>query len=134
MSINVSPGPLGVELGYAEITANHVQTGAGSADVAGLSVTANVGGRPIIVRLNASSVFNSSASGISTLKILEGSTQLASVTATLTTTTIPVAREVRLSPSAGSHTYKVSLTQVITGNSTLSASATDPASLQVVEV
>lgn len=124
----------GVELGYAAVTANVTRTGAGTDDVAGLSVTVTVGFRPIIVRVNALSINNSSASGVGNIQIKEGATVLAGVNATLTTDYIPVSREARLAPSAGSHTYKITLGQLVTGNTVLTASATDPAFIQVIEV
>lgn len=134
MSINVSPGPLGVELGYAEITANHVQTGAGTSDVTGLSVTVNVGARPIKIEFGCTSLANSSGSGLSSISIMEGATVLTSATYGLTTNTVPIYRAVRLAPSAGSHTYKIALGQIITGNSTLGAAANSPAYIHVTEV
>lgn len=134
MSIQLAPGPRNVELGYAEITSNFTQTGAGSSDVTGLSVTVNVGARPILVILGASAFYNSSASGVGGLTIKEGSTSLGALTASLTTLVLPVFRQVRLNPSAGSHTYKVVISQLITGNTILTGSATDPASLHVIEI
>lgn len=127
----------GLSLGYAEITSNFTQTGAGNSDVTGLSVTVTVGTRPIIVKFDAGGLSNSSASGLITLAIKEGSTILA--TAALgpgpaANCSFALSRDVRLSPSAGSHTYKINLGQIITGNSTIGASATNPASIHVVEV
>lgn len=122
------------ELGYAEITAPDTQTGVGSKDVAGLSIPVTVGSRPIIVVLSGSTLSNSAAGGWGAVKIQEGASALASVQAVLTTLALPVHRERRLTPSAGSHTYKVVLAQVTSGNTTLAASATDPVSLHVFEV
>lgn len=124
----------GVELGYAAITANVTQTGAGNVDVPGLSVTVTVGSRPIIVQVGASGLANSSASGVGGLQIKESTTVLASMSVILTALTFPVFRSVRLAPSAGSHTYKVNLSQLVTGNATLSAASTDPAFIQVIEI
>lgn len=124
----------GVELGYAQITSNATQTGAGNNDVSGLSVSVTVGVRPILVRFEASSAFNSSGSGITIISIKESSTVLSTVSVSSTTLALPVRREVRLAPSAGSHTYKINLQQFVSGNSTLSAGSTDPAFIQVIEV
>lgn len=134
MSICLYPGSTGVELGYAEITADVTQTGSGNQDVAGLSVTVNVGSRPIIVQIGAKSLANSSASGVGVLSIKEGATTLATISAVLSTLTLPIFRSRRLAPSAGSHTYKVNLAQLVTGNSTLGAASTDPAFIHVIEV
>ena len=124
----------GVELGYAQITSAFTQTGAGASDVTGLSVTVTVGSRPIVVILAAESMSLSSASGLGGAIIQEGATVLAATSVGLTTIGFPVNRRVRLTPSEGSHTYKIVLNQLVTGNTTLAASATGPASIQVIEV
>lgn len=134
MSICLYPGSTGVELGYAEITSNVTQTGLGSTDIAGLSVTVNVGARPILVKFGARSLTNSSASGVGGVIIKEGATSLCSGLASLTTLAMPIYREVRLAPSAGSHTYKAVITQLVTGNTTLAAASGEAAYIQVVEV
>lgn len=132
--ISLSPGPAGVELGAAILTSNVVQTGAGNQDIADLTLTVEVGARPILLLLSGGSFANSAAGGVGTLQIKEGATILGSVQAVLTTLSIPVIRAVRLSPAAGPHTYKVNLGQLVTGNTTLSASATEPTLLEVLEV
>jgi hypothetical protein len=124
----------GTELGYAEITSNVVQTGAGNQVVSGLSVTVTVGSRPIRIEVGCSSLTSSSASGISTVAIKESTTTLTSASAVLTTVALPITRAVRLTPSAGSHTYKINLGQTITGNATLGAAAASPTYIHVVEV
>lgn len=133
MSIRVTPqGPR--ELGYAEITAEVTQTGVGNTDVPGLSVTVTVGTRPIVVEIGGTALHLSSASGIGGLTIKEGSTNLASFSSVLSTTYLPVARKVRLAPSAGSHTYKVNIAQITAGNTILTAAADNPAYIHVYEV
>ena len=124
----------GIELGYAQITSNATQTGAGFADVAGLSTTVTVGTRPIVIEFGCDGLVNSSASGIATAQIAEGSTVLTSATVSLTTVGQVICRRVRLTPSAGSHTYKVVLAQVVTGNSQIICSSSDPAYISVIEV
>lgn len=124
----------GVELGYASRTSNFTQTGAGSSDVTSLTTTVTVGSRPIIVKANADGLSNSSASGITLLVIQEDGVTIAVQTVSLSVLAELVAREVRRTPSAGSHTYKLVLTQLVTGNSTLAAGAADPAFIQVIEV
>lgn len=127
---------VGVELGYAEITSSYTQTGAGTSDVTGLSVTVTVGARPIVVSFNCQNVYNSAATGLTAIYIKESTTTLQSATVYGSTVAIqiPVAASVRLAPSAGSHTYKISVQQLITGNSIVSAATTGPTSIQVVEV
>jgi len=121
------------ELGYAEITSSVVQTGVGSTDVAGLSVTVTVGSRPILIIVSGSSIYCSAAGSVGGFTVKEGSTQLGAYSA-VGTTIFPVVRILRLAPSAGSHTYKVNINQLVTGNTTLGGSATDPCSIQVLEV
>ena len=127
----------GRELGYASITSTFTQTGAGNSDVTGLSVTVTVGTRPINVIFSCASVSNNNASGIAYLKIMEGATLLGNAVISLSAVGQALHRTVRLSPSAGSHTYKVNLQQVVTGNTSLfadSGTTYGPASIQVIEV
>lgn len=126
----------GIELGFAQVTSNTTQTGAGVSDVPGLEVTVTVGSRPIVLLLSAQSLVNSSGSGVGYVALQEVTplTTLGSCIASGTALPLPVARRVRLAPSAGSHTYKVVVGQLVTGNTTLQATALDPASIQVVEV
>ncbi len=134
-SDNGSGAAVGIELGYASITSTVTQTGAGNQDVAGLSVTVTVGSRPIRIEFSAPNISNSSSSGLTIISIMEASTQLTNLAyGSGTTATAPANRSVRLAPSAGAHTYKVNLTQFVTGNSALGASATAPAHIWVTEV
>lgn len=131
-------GPAGnTELGYAQITSNTTQTGYGSVDVSGLSVTVTVGSRPIKVIFDAQSVTNSASNGIGTVDIYEGSTKLAGVTVSnVSVAAINSAaahREYRAAPSAGSHTYKIKLSSLV-GNTTLYGATDSPAFIQVIEV
>lgn len=122
------------ELGYAQITTTATQTGAGSGDVSGLSVTVTVGSRPIVVEFACDGLVNTNASGITTAQIKEDTTVLAASTVSLTTIGMVVCRKVRLTPSAGAHTYKINLAQVVVGNSQITAGASDPAYIWVYEV
>lgn len=124
----------GVELGYAKITSTFTQTGVGSGDVTGLSISVTVGTRPIIVEFGCDGLVNSSASGIAQVNIQEGATILSGATVSLTTVGQVICRRVRLTPSAGSHTYKIALGQVTAGNSQIVCSATDPAYIQAIEI
>ena len=130
----IAPVQSNVELGYAEITANDTQTGAGNKDVSGLSVTITVAARPILILAGASSLSNSSASGISQFRIMESSTVLATYTISQTTLAVVPMRTVRLAPSAGSHTYKINILQFVTGNTVLGAGATDPTFIQAIQI
>lgn len=126
----------GRELGYAEITSNVVQTGAGSQDVAGLSITVEVGDRPIRLEFGCGALSNSLAAGLTSISLMEGAVVLASANAGLAAagTNYTITRAVRLNPSPGTHTYKINLAQVTSGNCTLGASATTPAYITAIEV
>lgn len=121
------------ELGYAEITSSFTRTGAGSSDITGLTVTVTVGSRPILVHVFAPQVVNSAA-GLAAIALYEGATLLNSAYGPQGAINGSLNPWVRLSPSAGSHTYKATLVQVITGNTTITASATQPAFIQVLQV
>lgn len=124
----------GRELGYAQITATSPNFSTAGSDIAGLSVTVNVGVRPILVRFFTSGVTTASAGQYILLSIWEGATQLqaSAVAPGQTNDFVHVYGEVRLAPSAGSHTYKVrGVTE--TGNATVLAIPTQPAFIQVVE-
>lgn len=127
----------GIELGYAEITSSVTQTGVGSADVAGLSTTVTVASRPIVVRFDTGSVVNSATNGYTYIRIQESTTVLAEAVAQangVANVSRALSRTVRLTPSAGSHTYKILMGQLVAGNSVLTAAANSPVSIQVIEV
>lgn len=123
----------GVLLGHAQITSDFVRTGPGSSDVPGLAITVDVGVRPIIVEFGGLPA-SSSASGITLIQIIEGASQLAGCGPALTTLAWQQTRRVRQAPSPGSHTYKITLTQIIAGNGTLKATPADPAYIAAFEV
>lgn len=124
----------GVELGYAEITTTATATT--EADVAGLAVTVTVGTRPILVKMGCGQLYNNNASGYAIVQLKEGATTLAGWTWGTGVASVQSGyfREARLSPTAGSHTYKVTLQGFIAGTTTISASSTQPAYIQVVEI
>lgn len=127
----------GVELGYAEITTSFAGTTASTTDqdVTGLSVTVTVGSRPIEIIVSAGRFSNDSTGGTS-VKIKEGATTLGVMqNASGAGVNVPCFRRIRLNPSAGSHTYKLTIACIgAAGTPTLVALATDPASISVCEV
>lgn len=125
----------GVELGYAEITSDFTRTGAGASDVTGLSVTAEVGERPIVVEFGCGGLSNTNAAGLSAAQIYEGATKLAQVLGGVgTSSTHGATRSVRLNPAAGSHTYKIVVGQLVLGNTVIDADVDNPAYIRVTEV
>lgn len=127
----------GAELGYAEITSGTTSTTTNSfEDLTGLSVTVTVGARPIVIWAFFAAVSHSAAGGNITAKIFEGATglQASSFTSTSANYQGPIAAQVRLAPSAGSHTYKLAWASNVAGTHTLTASSSQKTSIQVVEV
>lgn len=133
----------GTELGYAESTTTFSQASAvqnQDYDVTGLSVTVTVGSRPINVRAYLPTLTNSGASLNLTVALYEGATQL-QATSKLAPATAgggagDAKPEVRLNPSAGSHTYKVTIRTASAGAPTISSVVPTgtAAFIQVVEV
>lgn len=127
----------GVELGYAQITANATATT--EADVAGLSTTVTVGARPIMVRAYAPQLQHS-GSAFAAMSIFVGGSRTGTrmnggVTSLVTGGLI----EIRQNPAGGSYTYNVKLwgTNGIGGNSgtaTIVCQASNPAFIQVVQL
>lgn len=125
----------GGTLGYAQVTAS--QTGITSiTDLTGLSVTVTVSaGRRIRIEAMAK-VSNDTLGGRTAGQIREGGTTLTDFVdfyaAATNASTIGHAPVV-LTPSAGSHTYKLSL-QGITGTAAMSAGASNPAFILVTDI
>lgn len=96
-------------LGYAEITSS--QNGfAGVSDVSGLSVTVTVGAGRRVKVTGYGRVNQQSTIAIPELRIWEGSTQLQLASSTVRAGEVAMLNpEVILTPSAGSHTYKLRL-------------------------
>ena len=115
-----SSGAPGSTLGYAEATGNQGSITSTQTDITGLSVTVTVpAGRRI--RISARTYWTSTTSdGDALTGIFEGATQLQESRGYVGGTTAPFAAEpsVVLSPSAGTHTYKV-VGKRVTGTGTL---------------
>jgi hypothetical protein len=131
----VSRAPGGRELGYAEIVADDVNATAAARDVAGLSVTVPVGSRPIKVEFYSGGVKNGTLNQFADIQIKEGGTVIAEAFAGGTTAAalFPCKIERRLTPSAGSHTYKITSAPLSSGTVTIAAAATNPAFIRVTE-
>lgn len=123
----------GTELGYAEITTDFTTTSTTGADVTGLTITVTVLERPIKVIIDGRALSNSGAAG-AVIIIYEGATALA-LFDDLSAFRVGFHREVRLAPSAGSHTYKAVLLTGGSGTATLTAGGTgSQAFIQAVEI
>ncbi len=137
-----SVGAGGVELGYADITADATTTSGSFVDVSGLSVTVTKGSRPIVIKFSCGGVESTNNPGLGQIRIVEDGTSVGVLNWYLAAANTPNSspmREVRRNPSAGSHTYKIQFTRTAFGAGTFKIKADSgagfgPASIQVVEV
>lgn len=131
----VLQGPPSSQLGYAEVTANQ-GTITTEVDLTGLAVTITVPtGRRI--RVSGFCRANSNAnSDRGVLRIKEGATvlQIADSGIDIQPAIYGCFVEVIFSPSAGTHTYKLSMERAGTGTITMNAGATFPAYIMVEDV
>ncbi len=125
-------------LGYKQIlSAYSGTTNSGNGDdVTGLSVPFIADGlTKIRATIGGKSVRSSSgASGIVSVRVVEGTTELASVTQQITTNGYnmnPNVQSSLITPSAGLHTYKANLNQGGAGTQTLDCAATNPAFIRI---
>ena len=112
-------------LDYAQITTSFTTTTVGAyVDVTSLSVTVTVpaGGRRVEIEAYTSRM-NASSAGVMTWAIREGSTCLNQSLGATTDTGSKIAKWVG-TPTAGSHTYKVSVSQNAAGTITVAAGST----------
>lgn len=128
----------GQELAYAQVTSgNLTNTGIGQAnriDATGLTISPTVGTRPIIVDFY-SQVFNATVNDGVGVAIQEGSTilqigQMAS--AGFAGSICPMNVRVRLTPSAGAHTYKITFWAVVGGTATITNASTSPSFIRAL--
>lgn len=136
----------GQELAYAEIQGNLTTNAlalANRVDAAGLIVTAAVEIRPVVVTFMGS-VFNTVVNQGVGIQIVEAGAgnanntpirqQTQMVSAGIAGAVMPVCLRVRLNPVPGNYTWKVMFNATVGGTATIGASATQPASLQVMTV
>lgn len=126
---------VGIELGYAQITSTFSTTSTTATDVTGLTTTVTVGTRPVKVIFAAAAIYNGTANGAVAIEIVEGTTILAatSLVSNPAGLRVPCHREVRLAPTAGSHTYKIRA-YCVSGTANIQAAADNPVFIQVIEV
>jgi hypothetical protein len=126
-----------IHLAYAEVTASQGSIGSPDTDITGLSGTVAVpAGRRL--RIHASAHLTSSVAGDEVdLMILEGSTRLQERVTTIDTATRleSMYSVIVVSPTAGTHTYKVAARRSVgTGTITMSAAATYPAFILIEDI
>lgn len=127
------------ELGYVQITANVTTTSTSYVDVPGLSVTVTIGSRPLIVEAWCLGMWHSGANNLSRLRLYDA-TAAAEIaygdSRSIATANSSSPRHViaRVTPAAGTRTYKAQIQSVDAGTTTLGATATSPAFLRVTEV
>lgn len=123
-----------VELGYAEITSNSDNAGTTELDVVGLSVTVTVGTAPIWLEVGAELRHITAVSGYVILYIKENATKFQQ--ASIYRGDVQqesVTKGVRLNPTPGTHTYKVSMLAPNGGGGRIIADLSTPAYLSVGE-
>lgn len=129
----------GVELGYASITTDATNNSTTPADVSGLTVTVTTATRPIVVVFDCNSVNNGNANGGVRIDILQDGVVIGRASSLVNSASAswPVHREIRRSPAAGSHTFKIQLATLAAGTATIKAddgTAIGPAYITVREV
>jgi hypothetical protein len=131
----------GQELEYAERTTTFTatSTAAGGTLIGGLSVTVDVGARPIQVTANFDNVYTGAALGAAILLVEDGSNKgiIGSWGGASVVRNFHMSR--RLAPSAGSHSYELHLKNGSAGTATLTCgngntTANAPGYIQVVEL
>lgn len=121
-------------LGYAQVTAN--QTGiTAEVDLTGLSVTVTVATSRRIKITGECLAQNSASGNVHALRIKEGTTQLQSrqLVSGAANSDESFHAEIPLTPTAGSHTYKLAFVAA-TGTSQLTAASTFPAFILVEDI
>jgi hypothetical protein len=120
------------QLGYAQVTANQGSITT-AVDLTGLSVTVNVlSGQRIKITGFIPQLSSTVTSDQAIVSILEGGTQLQGAVAYTGSSSGTYCQPVCiLSPSAGSHTYKLQAARTGTGTMTMAAAATYPAFILV---
>ena len=125
-------------IGYAEVTASQTGIGSTDTDLTGLSVAVTVNtSRRIRISCQATTTADS-GSPVLRLKIKEGATQLTQLVREQSATSggssgQTVCGAVWLTPSSGSHTYKLAF-QAATATGGIFASSTEPAWIGVEDL
>jgi hypothetical protein len=131
---NLTAAPRGW-LGYAQVTANQ-STISTEVDLTSLAVTVTVGTSRRIRISGRVLVSSAGTADVASLNIKESTTQLSSGrTGGLQATPLGLYVDVVLSPSAGSHTYKLTMAREVGANAlTMTATSTVPAFILVEDL
>lgn len=123
-------------LGYAEVTADQASIGTAATDLTGLYVTVTVpAGRRLRITGFVPAFYGNTATGFLEFDIYEGATRLSLNQHALTATGQQFGMSVEriISPSAGTHTYKLAAL-VTSGTMSLGAGAGYPAFIRVEDI
>lgn len=126
----------GTELGSASTTSTFTTTSASFVDVTGLTISPTVGSRPIWLQFYCPNVKSSNAL-LNYIQLAEGGTTLQLAYWQGSAANVPNGAMVvaaRLTPSVGSHTYKVQCASTSAGTLTLTAGATGPMLFNAAEL
>lgn len=128
----------GGELGYAEITTNWSQVGTANSiyDITGLQTTVAARGRPLIVQAFLPVIYHSAAPANAQVLIYEDGNLVSYCRLGFPGTgTVPNPALVRArrQPSAGQHTYKVSVQTLTAGTVTVTGATSGPPHIHVIE-
>jgi hypothetical protein len=127
------------ELEHAEITSNFSTTSTTLVDVTGLTVTVDVGTRPVIIWFSCGYANTTAAVSGYEISILEDGVGIGNAKAVGNAIAegYAVTRMIRRAPAAGSHTYKIQARTVAAGTLSIAAdtgASYGPASISVWEV
>lgn len=124
-------------LGYAQVVADQGSISSTAVDLTSLTVTVSVPYAQHRIRISAQAQFaNTTATDGASLNIVEGVTtlQTAACFSTLANIQAHVCAQVLITPTAGSHTYKLQALTVGGGTATLKASSGSPAFILVEDL
>jgi hypothetical protein len=122
-------------IGYAEVTANQTTITA-AVDLTGLTVTVTVNtSRRIRVTGSAELVNNTAGAGLLLLILADGAQVMSAPTGGMTANVaVRKVAQVVLTPTAGSHVYKLQAQTQVGGTGTMNAAATYPAFILVEDL
>lgn len=119
-----------IKLGYSQITSDFSVSSASFVDVTGLSVTITVpsGGRSLQIDMRALAISNTTSGVGVSASIFEGATEISGFILSSYSSGgyLPCSLQAVITPTAGSHTYKIRI-KSDTGTAIIRAASTSPA-------